>query len=207
MNSLKNVSVIGLTGQSGAGKTTVCNVFEKKGFAVINADKVARLVTAKGSACLKNIADVFPECIDDKTGELDRVKMARLVFNDKDFLKLYNSIIYPYITTKILSEIRNLSLAGQNLILLDAPTLFESRADDFCNYIVCIIAEKEKRFGRILKRDNISDEAVKSRFSSQKDDDYYISRSDLVLKNNGSLEDLYINAADAADRIKEMFNA
>ena len=106
MNSLKGVTVIGLTGQSGAGKTTVCEIFEKKGFSIINADMIAREVTKKGSPCLKNISDVFPECIDPETEMLDRAKMGEVVFNDKDMMKLFSSIMYPYITTKILANLR-----------------------------------------------------------------------------------------------------
>lgn len=207
MNSLKNVTVVGLTGQSGAGKTTVCDVFYKNGFSVINADKIAREITQQGTACLKNIADVFPECINGETGELDRVKMAQIVFNDKDLLKLFNSIMYPYITTKILSEIRKYSTEGVRYILLDAPTLFESRADDFCNYIVSVIADENLRFERVATRDNISEEMIKSRFNSQNSDEFYISRSDMIIRNNGSLDEFKKEAVEAVGRIKEMFNA
>lgn len=207
MNSLKNVTVVGLTGQSGAGKTTVCDVFRKNGFSIINADNIAKEVTERGSECLKSISDVFPECINPETHELDRVKIAQLVFNDKDLLKLFTSIMYPYITTKILSEIRNFSSNGVKYVLIDAPTLFESRADDFCNYIVSVIAHEDLRFDRIAKRDNISEEMIRSRFSSQNSDEYYINRSDVVLENNSSLDEFEKSAQKAVLRIKEMFNA
>lgn len=207
MNSLNNVTVVGLTGQSGSGKTTVSNCFINNGFSVINADIIAREITSKGNPCLKNIFDVFPECIDCKTGELDRKKLGFIVFNDKDLLKLLNSIMYPYITTKILNEIRNMALQGKKYILLDAPTLFESHADDFCNYIVSVIADENTRFNRVSQRDNISCSEIESRFSSQNDDDFYISRSDMVIKNNGTLEELGSNATKCVIKIKEMFNA
>lgn len=207
MNSLSGVTVIGLTGQSGAGKTTVCDVFARKGFAVINADIIAREVTKKGSPCLKNILDVFPECINKETEELDRQKMAQLVFNDNELLKVFNSIMYPYITTKILAEIRRLGSDGKKLVLLDAPTLFESRADDFCNYIVCVISKENLRMKRIIERDNISEDKIRSRFESQHIDDFYISRSDSVIYNNSNLEDFINSAESTAKKIKEMFNA
>lgn len=207
MNSLNNVTVVGLTGQSGSGKTAVSNCFINNGFSVINADMIAREITLKNGACLKNILDVFPECIDCKTGGLDRKKLAFIVFNDKDLLKLLNSIMYPYITTKILNEIRNISLQGKKYILLDAPTLFESHADDFCNYIVSVIADENTRFERITQRDKITNSEIESRFSSQNDDEFYISRSDMVINNNGTLEELNIKAIECVNKIKEMFNA
>lgn len=207
MNSIGNVTVVGLTGQSGAGKTTVCEVFRSNSFSIINADTIAREVTQKGTPCLRNIGEVFPECIDSETQELDRKKTAQIVFNDRDLLKLFNSIMYPYITTKILADIRNLSTCGVKYVLLDAPTLFESRADDFCNYIVSVVADEEIRLKRITERDGISDEMARSRFSSQNDDNYYISRSDLVITNNSDLEELKKSANEAVFKIKEMFHA
>ena len=207
MNSLKGVTVIGLTGQSGAGKTTVCEAFERKGFSIINADAVSREVTKKGSPCLKNIIDVFPECLNPETQQLDRAKMAEIVFNDKDMMKVFSSIMYPYITTKILAKIRKLGCEGKKYVLLDAPTLFESRADDFCNYIVCVIADEQLRLKRIIDRDKISEDRIKSRFSAQNPDKFYIDRSDYVIYNNGSEQELLEKAEFAADKIKEMFDA
>jgi len=206
MNSLKNITVVGLTGQSGAGKTTVCGVFKKNGFSIINADSVSREVLEKGTECLKNVSDVFPECINPETHELDRMKMAQLVFNDKDLLKLFNSIMYPYITTKILSEIRNFCANGIKYVLLDAPTLFESRTDDFCNYIVSVIAKEELRLNRISERDNISEEMIKSRFNSQNKDEFYIDRSDVIINNNSSIDEFESTANEVVLKIKEMFH-
>lgn len=206
MNSLNSVTVVGLTGQSGSGKTTVSSIFIRKGFAVINADKISREITSGNCPCLKNIFDVFPECIHSKTGQLDRKKLASIVFNDKDLLKLLNSIMYPYITTKILAEIRNLTEQGKKYILLDAPTLFESHIDDFCNYIVSVISNYKVREKRISERDKITEKEIESRFSSQNDDDYYVSRSDMIIRNDGTFEELTAEAEGCANRIKEMFN-
>lgn len=206
MNSLDNVTVVGLTGQSGAGKTTVCDVFNKNSFSIINADIIARELTQKGTECLSAISDVFPECINPETYELDRTKMANIVFNDKDMLKLLNSIMYPYITTRVLAEIRRRSNCGESLILLDAPTLFESRTDDFCTIIISVIATEEVRLQRISSRDNISEETIKSRFNSQKDDKFYIDRSDFVIKNDSGLADLTETAKEVSDKIKELYN-
>ncbi len=206
MNSCSGVTVVGLTGQSGSGKSTVSEVFGNNGFSVINADKVARQVTMPGTECMKIIESVFPECMNESTGEMNRQRMARLVFSNPDMMLLYSKIIYPFITTQILREIRTLSTEGASYILLDAPTLFESKADDFCNYIVSVIAEERIRFERIVKRDGISPENVKKRFSAQKGNNYYIKRSDAVIYNNGSFEELVSEAEKTVLKIKEMFD-
>ena len=97
MNSLEGVMVVGLTGQTGAGKTTVCRIFSENGFSIINADHVARQVMEKGQPCLKEICEFFGKDILLENGILDRPKLAGLVFTDKKKLELLNSITYPYI--------------------------------------------------------------------------------------------------------------
>ena len=131
MNCFENVMIVGLTGQSGAGKTTVCRVFEQNGFTIINADLVARKVTVKGSPCLKELCEFFGQHILFEDGSLNRRLLGDIVFADKKKLELLNSVTYPYITSEILETIRRCSNKGHKLILLDAPTLFERRV--FCN--------------------------------------------------------------------------
>ena len=95
----------------------------------------------KGSKCLEEVADFFGKGIIAQDGSLDRKALAAIVFSDKAKLEMLNSIIYPYITGEILRQIRRHSANGEKLILLDAPTLFESRADDFCEIIISVLAE------------------------------------------------------------------
>ena len=89
MNSLEGVMVVGLTGQTGAGKTTVCKIFSENGFSIINADHVARQVMEKGQPCLKEICEFFGKDILLENGILDRPKLAGLVFTDKKKLELF----------------------------------------------------------------------------------------------------------------------
>ncbi|MGN1480555.1 dephospho-CoA kinase, partial [Porcipelethomonas sp.] len=183
MNSLEGVMVIGLTGQTGAGKTTVCRVFAENGFSVINADHISRLVVEKGQPCLKEICEFFGRDILLENGALDRPKLAGMVFTDKKKLELLNSITYPYITAEILKTIRKLSAEGHKLILLDAPTLFESRADDFCELIISVISREELRAERIMKRDGISRESAQYRMDSQLKEEFFRTNSDFIIKN------------------------
>ena len=88
-------------------------------------------------------------------------------------------------------------------ILLDAPTLFESKADSLCDIIVSVIADRNIRIERILKRDSITLSEAESRLNSQKNDDFYIEKSDYVIKNNGSLSELENNTMDVVNSIKE----
>lgn len=197
--------VVGLTGQSGAGKTTVCDTFEKSGFAVINADIVAREVMSKGSKCLEETVNVFGDILL-RDGSLDRKKLAGIVFSDTDKLRIYENIIFPYIISSIKEKIDIFKKEMYNYVLLDAPTLFESKADNLCDIIVSVIADREIRIERILKRDSITFSEAESRLDSQKNDDFYIEKSDFVIKNNDSLTELKNNAISVVNSIKEQFD-
>lgn len=202
-----DIAVIGLTGQSGAGKTTVCRVFEEKGFAIINADKIARQIMEKGKPCLDEISECFGIEILNEDGTLNRHKLADIVFSDKEKLKQLNAISYPYITSEILNKIKKLSKDKCKYVLLDAPTLFESRADDFCNLIISVTATEKNRTARIAERDGITPEQIKQRFSSQHTERFFINHSDFIIKNNKSVNELVEKAKEVAEKIKEYYNA
>lgn len=129
-----NNMVIGLTGQTGAGKTTVSDYLRENGVTVIDADQVARRVVEQGSACIADIALEFGCEYINMDGTLNRRKMARTVFGDKAKLKKLNSLMFPYIIEEIRGELARLKEEQGGLIVLDAPTLFESGADKECDY-------------------------------------------------------------------------
>lgn len=198
--------VIGLTGQSGAGKTFVSKVFSENGFAVIDADIISREVVKKGMPCLEELREVFGEEIICDNGELDRKKLGGIVFSDKAKLRQLDGIIYPYIIFSIIKKIEELAAEGNSLILLDAPTLFEANADELCDLIISVTADRAKRLKRITERDGISDEAAGKRFDSQYSEHFFINHSDFVIKNNKSPEILAAKAAEVSDKIKEYYN-
>ncbi len=202
-----DIAVIGLTGQSGAGKTTVCRVFEEKGFSIINADKIARQIMEKGSPCLAELTECFGSEILNNDGSLNRQLLADIVFGDKEKLKHLNAISYPYITSEILNKIKKLSDEKCKFVLLDAPTLFESRADDFCNLIISVTATEKNRTARIAERDGLNSEQIKKRFSSQHTERFFINHSDFIIKNNKSVDELIEKAKEVAEKIKEYYNA
>ncbi len=207
MCETSDIAVIGLTGQSGAGKTTVCRVFEENGFAIINADKIARQIMEKGMPCLDELVECFGVGILKEDGTLNRQKLADIVFSDKEKLKQLNAISYPYITSEILNKIKKLSEEECKFVHLNAPTLFESRADDFCNLIISVTATEKNRTARIAERDGINSEHIKKRISSQHTERFFINHSDYIIKNNKSIDELIEKAKEVAEIIKEYYNA
>ena len=196
--------IIGLTGQSGAGKTTVSHIFEENGFAVINCDEIARICTQMGSECNKKLARVFPECFDEKLS-LDRKAISKIIFSDKKMLEKFDNIVYPFITRLIKEKINELSAVSQ-YILLDAPTLFESGTDKLCSVKTAVVADFEKRLERITIRDNIDKELAEKRFASQLSAEFFCKNCDYVIYNNGKLEDTINKTLNVIRTIKEGIN-
>ncbi|EWM53859.1 dephospho-CoA kinase [Ruminococcus flavefaciens] len=205
MNSLNGVMVVGLTGQTGAGKSTVSKIFASNGFAVIDADQVARKIVEKGTKCLDEIADFFGQGVINEDGTLNRRALAGIVFSDRSKLEMLNTISYPYITGEILRQIRVHSMKGEKLILLDAPTLFESRADDFCEIIISVLADEDIREKRIISRDGLTSEQARKRMNSQLDEEFFRSHSDYIIHNNGSIDMVNGISWEVSDKIRELF--
>lgn len=205
MSNLNDVMVVGLTGQTGAGKSTVSRTFYENGFAIINADLVARKVVEKGMKCLDEIHELFGDSVINDDGTLNRKMLANIVFSDSGKLEMLNTITYPYITGEILNEIKVHSLKGEKLILLDAPTLFESRADDFCELIISIVADEQVREKRIIVRDGLTKEQARKRMNSQLSEDFFKKNSDYIINNDDTIEKLEEISKEVSDKIKEYY--
>ncbi len=208
--SVRQWLVVGLTGQTGAGKSTVSSIFVKNGFALIDADRIAREVVEPGLPCLYELFDFFGDGIRNPDNSLNRPALARIVFSDKKKLESLNSICHPYITEEIFSRINQYTKNRETLILLDAPTLFESRASDFCDLIISVVANPEIRCSRIMARDSLTEEAAYLRMNAQLPEQFFIKHSDYVIRNNTDLSTLFALSEEVADKIKvhyrDLFN-
>lgn len=184
--------IIGLTGQTGAGKSLVSTMLSDRGYSVIDADIVARQVVTHGSKCLLDLAVEFGIEILEAEGTLNRRKLGDMVFHDKHKRQRLNQITFPYIQEEIFAQTEKKINAGEPVVFLDAPTLFESGANAYCNKICSVIAPLETRLIRITHRDKITNEDALARINAQHDDEYYTSRSDFVIHNDGDLSDLRV---------------
>ncbi|MBD5130591.1 MAG: dephospho-CoA kinase [Ruminococcaceae bacterium] len=195
--NLPNIMIIGLTGQSGAGKSTVCKAFAESGFTVIDCDKTARK-TAENSRFLDELSQRFSEKLLNPDGSLNRAATARLIFTDEEKRGLYQRIIFPYIIYEIMREIRN----AKGNVLLDAPTLFEAKLDMLCDKIVSVTADLDKCAERIIKRDKITLEQARERLSSQHSAEFFKERSDVNIENGGTLEELISSAKRLTEKLR-----
>lgn len=179
--------IIGLTGGSGTGKGTFAALLRDKGAGWVDADAVYRRLCAENRDMLSELDAAFGGVLDE-TGALDRPKLARIVFADPDKLKMLNGITLPYIRAASLDEMR--AQGGCPFVLYDAPTLFEVGADDLCERIIGVLADTEVRIKRIMARDGLDETAARARVGAQPDADFYRTRCDYIVENNGGIADL-----------------
>lgn len=189
---MKKCRILGLTGQSGAGKSTVASFLEQNGFYVISADLLVRKIYNSGSPCLKTLAAVFGEDIISDNGTPDRKLLAKRAFSSKENTALLSSIVHPFVTAELFTQIKKAAESGATTVVYDAPQLFESNADVICDEIISVTAEKSVRLERICKRDNISKENALMRMNAQLDEEFFRENSDYIIENNSDLSSLNV---------------
>lgn len=203
---MKKIKLIGLTGQTGAGKSSVCEIIEKMGFVIIDADKVSHEVVDTDLNCLADLVMKFSCGILTENGKLNRKRLASIVFSDQKNLVTLNKTIFPYITAKIESRIAELGMKEDGcIVVLDAPTLFESGIDRRCNTIVSVLADRDTRLDRIIKRDGLSSREALQRVNAQHEDSFYTEKSDHIIYNNGGFDELNERVTEVFEYIREKF--
>lgn len=177
------MKVFGLTGKTGAGKSTVAALLSKKGFFVVDGDVVARRATEKGSPVLKSLAEFFGEDILLPDETLDRKKLASRAFASKEATEKLCELTHPEIHRLFLEEIKKGEKDGFERCLIDAAALLESPSKKLCEKIIVVHCPQEIRLERILKRDGISKQQALQRIHAQKDDGFYLSQADIIINN------------------------
>lgn len=174
--------VIGITGSSGAGKSTICEMLEiRYDVKVLNADKIARRLSKKGTNYTNDIVAAFGEEILDEDGELKRRKLAEIIYNDEKKRQELNNCTFKYIRGEIEKEIKH---GDATTYVIDAPLLFECGLDEICDKIIGVISKRELQLDRIVARDNIDYESAEKRLQAQEENEFYIQKCDRIIENN-----------------------
>ena len=190
--TLRSYRLVGLTGQTGAGKSAVADYLAQRGFTVLNADKMVADVYRESPVCLKAVAACFGEDILKADGSLDRPVLAKRAFSSPENTALLGKIVHPFVIAETLRLLKTV----RGMVVLDAPQLFESSMDVLCDCIVSVTAPEEIRLDRILKRDNITAEQARERMNAQLDERFFREHTDYLIENNADLPQLYARLDD-----------
>lgn len=182
--------MVGLTGGIVSGKSTVSEMFRQLGAQVIDADQIAHTIVSPGEKAWHSIVEYFGKEILLKNQQINRKKLAKIVFADKKKLEMLNSITHPEIMAVINRRICQLkSNYNQDLIcIIDAPLLFEANLADRMDKIIVVFISQEEQTKRLLLRDNFTEEEALRRIQSQIPLTSKLSWADYVIDNSFSRE-------------------
>ena len=182
------MKIIGVTGSSGAGKDTICEIIEKKYNAeIIDADQIAKELSKKGTMYLNSIVDCFGTSIIDKKGELNRKKLANIIFEDENKREELNKLTFVHVVDEIQRRINKMK---KKIIVVNAPLLFESNLNKICDFVIAVVADKDKQLIRIMNRDNVNKEEAEKRLNAQNTNEFFAENADYIVYNNDSIESL-----------------
>ncbi|MCC9044192.1 dephospho-CoA kinase [Myroides sp. M-43] len=171
--------IVGLTGGIGSGKTTVAKMFEESGIPIYIADDRARQIMDRKDV-VNAVQSIFKE--DVKIGEvLDRKKIREIVFDNKDLLTQLNNIVHPEVKKDF--EEWKVENDTSPFVIKESAVLFENKLDTQCDLVILVTAPEEIRIKRVMERDNVSYDNVKSIISNQMQDSDKIPLSDYVIIN------------------------
>lgn len=176
---------IGITGNIASGKSTVENIIKEFGYDVFDADEMTHRILNEAKS---DIVKIFSEEDVITNGQIDRKKIATIVFSDNNKLKMLESIIHP----KVKQEILNILNSGQNkkAVFVSVPLMFEAGFEDIFDKIIFVSAPENLRLKRLMLRNNLTEEDALKRIKSQLPESNKISKSSYIIKNDSDIEQI-----------------
>lgn len=206
----KRLTVVGIAGGIGSGKSTVTSYLELNNYYVYDADVEAREAVKPGEPALLELIDFFGEEIINDDGSLNRRKLAQIAFSSQELTENLNRILHKYISERIDKKLaRHASYLarsrgkkrGLRIAFVSAPLFFEAGLDVMCDETWAVIADKEVRIQRTMNRDNLPRSEVEDRINRQMSDEERINLADYVLVNNGNKNELIKQVDELLHRI------
>lgn len=175
--------ILGITGGTGCGKTTLLQLIRQRGGLVLDCDEIYHQLLISDRALLEALHQRFPQAFSD--GSFDRKKLGSIVFADAQALEDLNTITHSAVRQEVLRRLED----APPLAAIDAIGLFESGLNRLCDLTVAVTAPEEVRVQRLVQRDSISPEYARSRIAAQHSPQWFSSRCDAVLENDGTAEE------------------
>ncbi len=184
--------IIGLTGESGAGKSTVAGLLDILGFYIVDCDAISRTLDTDNNY-ISDIQNAFGSdviCFCGSRKRVDRKRLGEKIFGKdaaENAVAKLNAISHPIIINKVKQEIDKAKVTGLSAVI-DAPLLFESGLDELCDSTVAVIAPETVRIARLCERDNIDADFARKRFAAQKDDSFLREHCDHIIVNDADCD-------------------
>lgn len=195
------MTIIGITGPTGAGKTTALRELEKLGGAIVDCDAVYHELLESDIALQNELEQAFGP-LKGERGAFDRKKLGGVVFRDPAALKQLDAIVWPYIGRAVDVRLEQARQQGRPCAAVDGITLIESGLGARCDTTVAVLAPVEERVRRICLREGISEDYARARVSAQKQDDYFRANCDHILMNDcAQAEEFALRAKTLFERI------
>ena len=177
--------LVGLTGGMGTGKTLAASIFKELGAHILDADMICRKLVEPGQPALKEISEFFGENILDKSRNLDRKKLAQVIFNDPDKKKILENILHPKVFAFEKEKYKNICKNNPNaLVIIDAALLIESGNYKNMDKVVVISTDENKQIERILARGGLHKDEIVSRINNQMPSHEKKRYADFILDNS-----------------------
>lgn len=178
---------VGLTGGIGTGKSTVSSMIKDASFKVIDADLIARDVLVKYPEILEKVRSQFGEGFFDWRGDFRRKEFGNHIFRFPKQRVKYENIILPYIKADIMNAIKELENKGEKIVILDAPTLIESKMNEDMDIVVLVVADSKTQVQRVKERDKLSNYDALNRINAQMPLEEKKNYANIIIDNNKDL--------------------
>lgn len=192
--------IVGLTGGIASGKSTVSNLFRKYGIEIVDADKVAKEVSEKKES-IEKISNIFGKDILDSDGKIVREKLREKAFKNRELLQELNKIIHPQVMEYFKRKKEENS--KDEILIFDIPLLYEAKMEYLCDKIIVVGVDVQKQIRRVVARDGSSEELVKKIIFNQMPLDEKIKKADIVIMNDGTLDELEAKVMKIYRELKE----
>ena len=186
------MQIIGITGGTGAGKSTAVKALQSLGAEALDCDSIYHELLSENSDLISEISQQFDAVMSD--GKVDRRKLSEIVWNDTESLKKLNSITHKYVSEEIERRISSFEKLEVKTVAIDAIALIESGQGKRCEVVIGVVAPQEQRVARIMNRDNISREHALKRINAQQQEIFYRENCDYILENDYGTEAEFENA-------------
>ena len=205
---VKGTTLIGLTGGIASGKSTVIQHLHQSGYSVIDADKLGHKVLEQGNPGYKKVVNYFGNEILNSDNTVNRTALGKIVFTDPEKLKQLNGISHPIIAEMIQRKFEESALnSNSGIVFLEAALLIEANWYKVCGYVWVITLDSTFALSRLQKRDNLSESEAKLRIETQLDQEERLKYADVVLKNEGTMEELFSQTQQALQEFKQSMDA